>query len=458
MIIDGPNGERITLDENGNVTSVEGGYKYVEGGTVSPTTGSQQTPFPTYAPVGGTSGGSGVNSGLPGRVLVPGSKTGLYASAADFGYDPNKFWLGNDGTIYTRSADMVYNGVTYPGELQAVTQVDFATYLSRMEPTTSNNEVPIMPTAKPKTGYHWELNNKNQWVEQPGVLPGGSQVAPPGNNPSYTDKDGNIWGWDTENGGYTVNWGYDPLKDTSKTSGGSDPDAAARLAWDRENAGAQRLWEEQQAEKDRQFQLQEQAKQIEEQRQQRLATLAAQPKSWLEYAALSGKQAVIQPWMKGLNPDQNKTMNAGDALWYNQGASNVNPSGGLDPTGLAAQGGPYIQQTNQTNPNYSETNLGNGLMQGTYTNPGAGPIQQQLVSSTTGQTPIQGSGQMPDYTNLTQLATPGTQYWARMGPTAQAQLGGYEQARTGETPENLDWRLWGMAPPTGQNPTLNYAR
>jgi hypothetical protein len=36
---------------------------------------------------------------------------------------------------------------------------------------------------------------------------------------------------------------------------------------------------------------------VEQRKQERLATLAAQPASWLEYAALSGQQPVIQPWM-----------------------------------------------------------------------------------------------------------------------------------------------------------------
>ena len=48
---------------------------------------------------------------------------------------------------------------------------------------------------------------------------------------------------------------------------------------------------------------------------------------------------------------------------------------------------------------------------------------------------------------MTGLARPSRQYQARIGPTALAQYAGYEQARTGITPEELQWRLWSMAPP-----------
>lgn len=59
---------------------------------------------------------------------------------------------------------------------------------------------------------------------------------------------------------------------------------------------------------------------------------------------------------------------------------------------------------------------------------------------------------------LPQLTRPSRQYQARMGPTAQAQYEAYMQATTGITPEELQWRLWNLAPPGGQYTGLRYTR
>lgn len=63
-----------------------------------------------------------------------------------------------------------------------------------------------------------------------------------------------------------------------------------------------------------------------------------------------------------------------------------------------------------------------------------------------------------DPTLLPQLLNPSSQYWARMNPQLQQQYYGYEQARTGATPEATQWRLWSMAPPSGTYRGLNYRR
>lgn len=54
--------------------------------------------------------------------------------------------------------------------------------------------------------------------------------------------------------------------------------------------------------------------QIENEKQQRLATLAAQPKSWLEYAALSQQAPVVQPWMLPLMPQDYQKVDVGQAI------------------------------------------------------------------------------------------------------------------------------------------------
>ncbi len=50
---------------------------------------------------------------------------------------------------------------------------------------------------------------------------------------------------------------------------------------------------------------------------------------------------------------------------------------------------------------------------------------------------------------IPELTNPSAQYQARMGPTAQQQYYGYQQAKTGATPEQSQWNLWSMAPPSG---------
>lgn len=52
-------------------------------------------------------------------------------------------------------------------------------------------------------------------------------------------------------------------------------------------------------------------------------------------------------------------------------------------------------------------------------------------------------------TGIPQLINPSAQYMARIGPTAQQQYYGYEQAQQGATPEESAWRLWSLSPPGG---------
>ncbi len=63
-----------------------------------------------------------------------------------------------------------------------------------------------------------------------------------------------------------------------------------------------------------------------------------------------------------------------------------------------------------------------------------------------------GSGVLP------WLNTPSMQYWARMGPTSQQQYYGYQQANTGQLPEETNWRMWQTAPPSGRNTGIQYRR
>lgn len=59
---------------------------------------------------------------------------------------------------------------------------------------------------------------------------------------------------------------------------------------------------------------------------------------------------------------------------------------------------------------------------------------------------------------LPELAPPSRQYQARMGPTAQQQYFGYEQARTGASPEETQFRLWSQSAPGGKSSGLSWMR
>ncbi len=69
---------------------------------------------------------------------------------------------------------------------------------------------------------------------------------------------------------------------------------------------------------------------------------------------------------------------------------------------------------------------------------------QALPGWQTGQT----EGQ--PMSSLEELRNPSMQYFARMGPTAQQQWMGYQQTRTGATPEESQFRLKSGAPPGGR--------
>ena len=69
-------------------------------------------------------------------------------------------------------------------------------------------------------------------------------------------------------------------------------------------------WEQQQW----QQQLEMQQQQLEMQQQQHLAQLAANPMSWLQYAAEAGQQAAIQPWMMPLMSQQYPSLQAGQPI------------------------------------------------------------------------------------------------------------------------------------------------
>lgn len=282
--------------------------------------------------------------------------------------------------------------------------------------------VPPMPSDPPPSGYVWELD-KDSITGEPYWVPSWKGYGA-GTKPDFTkpvpfkqemthdekwnymvtyDKDGNIISTEVVSKyepptpklgpkpsatfypdpygnihqvDYVVKDGQWVEQDTiikyaPEPPGGVSAGEAANLAQQQQQFKETMGWNQQQAQM-----------QAEETRRQKIAQLAANPRSWLEYASYTGTTPTVQPWMLPLMPQQ-------------YGLKTGEPIPGYSPEGMAG---------------------------------------------------------MPKPT------TPSAQLWSRMGPTAQQQLYGYETARTGQTPEEQQWRLWSQAPPSGQSGGLQWQR
>lgn len=206
------------------------------------------------------------------------------------------------------------------------------------------------PTATSMGGYYYSVVGKPTTFEPKGVKP----IDPYGRMATWNERHGE---WD-----YPPDWNVNPQ---TQEAGYVSPMEQAQIQY----------WQGQERQQRRELALQ---------KQQQLAQLAAQPRSWLQYAALAGETPAIQPWMKPLMAQQYQ---AGEALpgWQPEGRGQ--PMGGLP-----------------------------------------------------------------------ELTRPSRQYQARIGPTAMGQYLGYQQARTGATPEEAQWRMWSAAPPGGGYRGLRWGR
>ncbi len=172
-----------------------------------------------------------------------------------------------------------------------------------------------------------------------------------------------------------------------------------------------------------------------------LAQLATQPKSWLEYARVSGQQSVIQPWMIPLMSPEYQKIGMG---LYNQPQAEPT-QGGWQTYGGTAR--PYAQP------------LGGGITAGNVEiNKQTGGAQQwmsQEAPDVPRGLPVNLPSNPAQYPELT---TPSAQYWGRMTQPMQEQYLAYEQERTGAPFSVTQQRLWNLAPPTGRNTGLKYRR
>ncbi|KKN29349.1 hypothetical protein LCGC14_0845100 [marine sediment metagenome] len=149
------------------------------------------------------------------------------------------------------------------------------------------------------------------------------------------------------------------------------------------------------------FQQQQAQQQAELQRQAEMARLAANPINWLQFAAFTGEQPVIQPWMIPLGFQQ-----------FGEGGGTSTPQG--------VGGGQVV--------------------------PDSGVTQQGQLQA--GQ-PLLPQGGF-DFSQLPQLRDPSAQFLARLGPTGTQQFLGFERARTGASPQETQFRQRSGAAPTGR--------
>ena len=321
--------------------------------------------------------------------------------------------------------------------------------------------VPSFPTEPPPEGYRWELNELNQWVPtlDPFAAREPTTFARPDGAPSDSFGRTAVWSerlgaWD-----YPPNWGQPP---TGYVSPFEEEQAATRAQ-----------------EAQQQFQLQQQQ--------------AQQQARWQEeQAALKREQMAGFPAPGGAPTDpygRTATWDADNAEWR------YPPDWGTDPATLAAgyispyqeqqigiQQQQVEQQAQQQAWQQAEAQRQYGaqlaaqpqswLQYAAYTGeqPAIQPWMQPLMPQQYEQLgagaaipgwQAQQAGQMggaQGMAGLPELTRPSRQYQARMGPTAQQQYLGYQQARTGVRPEEEQWRLWSGAPPGGQHQGLRYTR
>jgi len=290
---------------------------------------------------------------------------------------------------------------------------------------------------------------------------------PPGAMPTEEPTPGYKWQWDSTTRSYVQKLDPDALTDYQKSMLSA---SAADLGLSQQQFEFQKeKWADELGLTREQLELDTQkwqATQAESQRRYE-AELAADASRWLEKSAYAGQAPTIQDWMVGLLPPGYK---AGDPF----------PEEWLP--GYQSQGTPYskyLEKTKAAMPSPITTaapfwTAAGGLGQNaerttTY------PNLESFIAGTVGWTggkPGEGKRfmmQTPEeqakaewerdirlglikapYTqagyNLPELPMP---MWGRQSPQAAGEYGGYEQARTGESPEETFWKQRKRTAPSG---------
>lgn len=284
-----------------------------------------------------------------------------------------------------------------------------ADYLKRLQAgeTTPQTGTMDLMGGLSKPAVRWETQEQSGYVFKIGYDEDGNVVSfdpigagketgfaqPGGDVPS--DQFGRQATWDADNAEWRFppDWGKDPA---TQLASYIPAEAQAQMSLSERMQGQMVDWYREQ-----------QKAQLEEQRQQRLAELRANPASWLEYASLAGETPAVQPWMQPLAPESYNTLKGAGIVNVSQ-LANVSPE----------QVGKQAFESGKALPGWKTQEGGESL------------------------------GSLPA------LKNPSAQFWSRMTPSSREQYYGYEKARTGARPEDIDWRMWSAAPPSGANTGL----
>ena len=208
-----------------------------------------------------------------------------------------------------------------------------------------------------------------------------------------------------------------------------------------------------------------------------LANLAANPINWLQYNQAAGMPTVSQPFMQELGGSPAGTVIAGAPGKFSGPAQM--PAGGnipaleLGSAGIAATDNYYDMSARNSatsglgiaptdnyydmqgrNPSSATSSLGIAATENYYDMAARNPApslqdnQLNLVNPTGGTSRAQPVG-TPNQLNLGEMNMPSAQYWARMTPTERSLYQGYERARTGASPADLEQAMWMRSAPKG---------
>ncbi len=197
-----------------------------------------------------------------------------------------------------------------------------------------------------------------------------------------------------------------------------------------------------------------------------LAQLAAKPINWIQYNQSAGIPTVSQPFMQGLGGQPTGTV-IGGQQYIPQPTQGTTIDKRSSDLGLFSPQPYYGQPISGTGAKVDNQNTGFGTF-----SPQPVPFNSQPASSSpasitngyytapsTSVKPVSSSnivGQ-PNALNLQQLTTPSMQYYNRMTPTEQQLYQGYQQALTGDSAEDTQYKLWQRAAPSGGS-NLTYLR
>lgn len=321
------------------------------------------------------------------------------------------------------------------------------------------------PTGTPdryydEEGYLWYYDPADGWVRggydpTKATIPAKTRTAPPSglmtNIPAY-----NQWPqgyaptpYSDPNTGEFLGYVYTAISGYEPPAAGLTPsEEEQRRQWEVETGESKRRWEVEQQRLADQLGLSRQ--QLEQSQKQWAAEFGLTQqqvqqsmKQWqMEYEQSQGQYEQNLGWQKE-QAAQQQAQQAAELAWQKEQWGQQ----------LAQQQKAYLAQLAANPVSWLEYSSAAG--QQAAVQPWMVPLGEQYGLTAGQRIPGYGATSMK---GMPELLNPSAQYWARMGPTAQAQYAGYERARTGAMPEESAWRIASMAPPGGGYSNLAWMR